>query len=142
MIQGFLCTCLDFVQNKKTLNLAKDYFTELIFYYKKSLSNKERKDIVKKTIHLLKLAKGNFEDNFLLLDVWKIILSSLIRAHLFSRDDLLQIKDIEKEGLKAIFIIIAKIINEDKDAKIHYDKCKFVQQNKVLYEEALEEINS
>jgi len=142
MIQGFLHSCIDFVQNEKTLNLAKDYFTELIFYYKKSLSNKEKKEIIEKTIHLLKLASLNFEENLLLLDVWSAILSNLIRARLFNRDDLLKIKDIEKEDLKVIFIIIAKIINEDKDAKSHYDKCKFVQQNKELYEEALKEVNS
>ena len=141
MIQGFLFSCIDFVQNENNLNLAKDYFTELIFYYKKSLRNSEKKDIVKKTIHLLKLARKNSLDNLLLLDVWSIILSTLIRAHLFNRDNLLEIKDLEKEELKTIFIIIAKIIKEDKDAKIHYDKCKFVQKNKELYEEALKEIN-
>ena len=104
------------------------------------MRNKEKKDIIKKTIHLLKVARENSLDNLLLLDVWSVILSSLLRAHLFSRDDLLELKDLEKEGLKAIFIIIAKIIKEDKDAKIHYDKCKFIQQNKELYEEALKEI--
>ena len=64
----------------------------------------------------------------------------IIRSLLNSRDNLLEIKDLEKEELKVIFIIIAKIIKEDKDAKIHYDKCKFVQKNKELYEEALKEI--
>jgi len=140
MIQGFLFSCLDFVQNEKTLNLAKDYFTELIFYYKKSLSNKEKKEIIKKTVHLLKVARDNSLDNLLILDVWGIILSNLIRAHIFSRDDLLEIGELEKEDLKTIFVIIAKIIKEDPDAKIHYDKCKFVQKNKELYEEALKEI--
>ena len=139
MIQGFLFSCLDFVQNDKTLNLAKDYFTELIFYYKKSLRNSEKKEIVKKTVHLLKVARDNSLDNLLILDVWSIMLSNLIRAHLFSRDDLLEIGELEKEDLKTIFVIIAKIIKEDPDAKIHYDKCKFVQKNKELYEEALKE---
>jgi len=140
MIQGFLFSCLDFVQNEKTLNLAKDYFTELIFYYKKSLRSSEKKDIVKKTVHLLKVARDNSLDNLLILDVWSIMLSNLIRAHLFSRDDLLEIGELEKEDLKTIFVIIAKIIKEDPDAKIHYDKCKFVQKNKELYEESLKEI--
>ena len=139
MIQGFLFSCLDFVQNEKTLKLAKDYFTELIFYYKKSLRNSEKKDIIKKTVHLLKVARDNSLDNLLILDVWSIMLSNLIRAHLFSRDDLLEIGEIEKEDLKTIFVIIAKIIKDDPDAKIHYDKCKFVQKNKELYEEALAE---
>ena len=139
MIQGFLFSCLDFVQNENTLNLAKDYFTELIFYYKKAVSNKEKKDIIKKTVHLLKVARDNSLDNLLILDVWGIMLSNLIRAHFFSRDDLLEIEEIEKEDLKTIFIIIAKIIKEDPDAKIHYDKCKFVQKYKELYEEALKE---
>ena len=34
MIQGFLYSCIDFVQNEKTLKLVKDYFNELIFFYK------------------------------------------------------------------------------------------------------------
>jgi len=140
MIEGFLYSCKDFVQNENNINFAKDYFNEIIFYYKKSLSNKEKKEIIKKTIYLLKSARANSLDNLLLLDVWSIILRNLIRAHLFSRDDLLQLKDLEKEDFKTIFIIIAKIIKEDKDAKIHYDKCKFVQQNKELYDEALKEI--
>ena len=83
MIQGFLFSCLDSVQNEKTLNLAKDYFTELIFYYKKAVSNKEKKDIIKKTVHLLKVARDNSLDKLLRLDVWSIMLSNLIRAHLF-----------------------------------------------------------
>ena len=141
MIQGFLYSCFDFVQNDKTLKLAKDYFTELIFYYKKGLSNREKKDIIKKTAHLLRVARDNALDNLLIIDVWCIILSNLIRTHLFSREDLLELNDLEKEDLKTIFIIIAKIIKEDPDAKIHYDKCKFVQQNKALYEEAMNEIN-
>ena len=42
MIQGFLYSCLDFVQNDKTLKLSKDYFTELIYYYKKTITNSEK----------------------------------------------------------------------------------------------------
>ena len=42
---------------------------------------------------------------------------------------------------KVAVVIIAKIIKEDPDAKIHYEKCKFVQSNKALYEEAMNEIN-
>jgi translation initiation factor 4G len=141
MIQGFLYSCLDFVQNDKTLKLARDYFTELIFYYKKSLSMKEKKDIVKKTAHLLRVARDFSLDNLQIIDVWCIMLSNLIRAHLFNRDDLIELNDLEKEDLKTIFIIIAKIIKEDPDAKIHYEKCKFVQSNKALYEEAMNEIN-
>ena len=141
MIQGFLYSCLDFVQNDKTLKLAKDYFTELIFYYKKTISSKEKKEIVEKTAHLLRVARDFSLDNPKIIDVWCVMLSNLIRAHLFMRDDLIELNDLEKEDLKTIFIIIAKIIKEDKDAKIHYDKCKFVQQNKALYEEAMSEIN-
>ena len=37
MIQGFLYSCVDFVQNEKTLKLVKDYFNELIFFYKNKL---------------------------------------------------------------------------------------------------------
>ena len=33
MIQGFLYSCLDFVQNDKTLKVAKDYFKEIIFFF-------------------------------------------------------------------------------------------------------------
>ena len=142
MIEGFLYSCIDFVNNKNNLNLAKDYFIEIIFYYNKSLSDKEKKEIIKKTIHLLKSSRKNSLGNLLLLDVWSVILSNLITADLFTRDDLLELKDLEKEDLKTIFIIIAKIIKEDKNTKIHYDKCKFVQQNKELYEEALKEIYS
>jgi len=142
MIEGFLYSCIDFINNKNNLNLAKKYFIEIIFYYNKSLSNKEKKEIIKKTIHLLKLSRKNSLDNLLLLDVWSVVLSNLIKADLFTRDDLLELKDLEKEDLKTVFIIIAKIIKEDKNTKIHYDKCKFVQQNKELYEEALKEIYS
>ena len=142
MIQGFLYSCLDFVQNQKTLKLAKDYFTELIFYYKKTINFQEKKDIIKRTAHLLKVARDLSLDNLLIIDVWCIMLSNLIRAHLFSRDDLIELNDLEKEDLKTVFIIIAKIIKEDPEAKIHYDKCKFVQQNKALYDEVMNEINN
>ena len=142
IIQGFLFSCLDFVEDKKRLDLAKKYFNELIFYYKKNLSFKEKQEIVEKTVHLLKTARDLSLDNDLIKDVWGIILSNLIRAHLFNREDLIELNNLEKDDLKAIFIIIAKIIKEDKDAKIHYEKCKFVQQNKSLYEEAMKEINN
>ena len=141
MIQGYLYSCIDFVQNQKTLNLVKDYFNELIYYYKDTLSGKEKKDIVKKTIHLLKVARDSALDNLLIIDVWAIILSNLIRYHLFNRDDLIELNEIDKEDLKTVFLIIAKIIKEDPDAKIHYDKCKFISLNKALYEEVMNEHN-
>ena len=130
MIQGFLYACLDFVQNEKTLGLVKDYFKEFIYFYKTLLSNEEKKEIVKKTIHLLKVARDLSLDNPLYLDVWCIVLSNLIRCHLFNREDLIELNDCDEEDLKAVFIIIAKSIKEDPDAKIHYDKCKFVSQKK------------
>ena len=142
MIQGFLYSCLDFVQNNKTLKLAKDYFTELIFYYKNNISPKEKKEIMEKTIHLLRVARDNSLDNPQFIDVWCVILSNLIRAHLVERNDLTELNNMEKDDLKTVFIIIAKIIKDDPDAKIHYDKCKFVQQNKALYDEAMKEINN
>jgi len=46
MIEGYLYSCADFVQDDKTLKLAKDYFKELIYYYKDSLLSKEKKDIM------------------------------------------------------------------------------------------------
>jgi hypothetical protein len=141
MIQGFLYSCLDFVQNNNTLKLAKDYFTELIFYYKNTISSKEKKDITKRTAHLLRVARDFSLDNPQIIDVWCIMLSNLIRAHLFSREDLIELNDLEKDDLKTIFIIIAKIIKEDSEAKVHYERCKFVQQNKALYDEAMAEIN-
>ena len=139
MIQGFLYSCIDFVQNEKTLKLVKDYFNEMIFYYKSILSMEEKREIVKKTNHLLKVARDASLDNLLVKDVWAIILSNLIRYHLFNRDDLIELNGIDEEDLKTVFQIIAKIIKEDAGAKIHYDKCKFVMQNKKLYDEAMKE---
>ena len=141
MIQGFLYSCLDFVQNDKTLKVAKDYFIELIFYYKKSISLKEKKNFIKKTTYLLRLARKFSLDNPQIIDVWCFMLSNLMRAHLFSRENLIELNDLEKDELKIIFIIIAKIIKEDSGAKVHYERCKFVQQNKALYDEAMAEIN-
>ena len=140
MIQGFLYSCLDFVQNKKTLGLVKDYFNELISYYKNSLSLEEKKEIVSKTNHLLRVARDASLDNLLILDVWCIILSNLIRYHLFNRDDLIELNDLDKEDLKSVLLIIAKSIKEDPPAKIHYEKCKFSSQNKELYDEARSEV--
>ena len=140
MIQGFLYSCLDFVQNKKTLGLVKDYFNELISYYKNSLSLEEKKEIVSKTNHLLRVARDASLDNLLILDVWCIILSNLIRYHLFNRDDLIELNDLDKEDLKSVLLIIAKSIKEDPPAKIHYEKCKFISQNKELYDEAMSEV--
>ena len=139
MIQGYLYSCIDFVQNEKTLNLVKDYFNELIFYYKDSLSSKEKKDIVNKTIHLLKVARDTSLDNLSMIDVWCIILSNLIRYRLFNRDDLIELNSIDRDDLKTVFLIISKIIKQDPGSKIHYEKCKFVSQNKSLYEEVMKE---
>ena len=142
MIQGFIYSCVDFVNNKDSLNIAKMYFTELIYFYSRnSLSTKEKKDIIDKTNHLLRVARDWSLDNRLFIDVWCIVLSILIRYHLFNRDDLIELNDLEKDDLKSIFIIIAKIIKEDPDAKIHYEKCKFVSQNKGLYDEAMKEVS-
>jgi hypothetical protein len=140
MIQGFLYSCLDFVQNKKNLGLVKDYFNELISYYKNSLSLEEKKEIVSKTNNLLRVARDASLDNLLILDVWCIILSNLIRYHLFNRDDLIELNDLDKEDLKSVLLIIAKSIKEDPPAKIHYEKCKFISQNKELYDEAMSEV--
>ena len=128
------------MQNDKTLKVVKDYFNELIFYYKKAISLKEKKNVTKKAAHLLRIARKLSLDNPQIIDVWCVMLSNLMRAHLFSRENLIELNDLEKEDLKTIFIIIAKIIKEDSGAKVHYERCKFVQQNKALYDEAIAEI--
>ena len=140
MIQGYLYACLDFVQKNETLKIVKDYFTELIYYYSESLSAIEKKEIITKVNHLLRVARDLSLDNLLIIDVWCIILSKLIRYHLFNRDDLTELNDMDKEDLKTVFLIIAKIIKDDSDAKIHYEKCKLVTQNKNLYDQAMEEV--
>ena len=140
IFHGFLFSCLDFVQDKETLNIVNDYFHEIIFYYKNSLSQKERKEIVEKINQLLRVAKDWSLINLLILDVWRIILSNLIRYHLFRRDDLIELKDMDEENIKTVFVIIAKSIKEDPESKIHYDKCKFVSLNKMIYDEAMKEV--
>ena len=137
IIEGYLYSCADFVQDDKALKIAKDYFEELIYYYKDFLSKKEKKGIIKTINYLLSFARDLAKDNFKVIDVWCIILRNIMRLHLFNRDNLIDLNDIGKNYLKTVFFIIAKIIKEDPDAKIHYDKCKFVSQKKSLYEEAL-----
>ena len=141
IIHGFLKACLDFVDNKQNITIVKDYFSEIIFYYKKILKIKEKKDIIHKTLHLLRFVKEDSLKNAFILEIWSIILSNLLRAHLFNRDNLIELNDLDKDKLEIIFAIIATTIKSDPDAKIHYEKCKFVQMNKELYDEALKKIN-
>ena len=140
MIQGFLYSCVDFVQNEKTLKLVKDYFNELIFFYKNKLSMEEKKEIIKKTNHLLRVARDWSLDNLLIIDVWCIVLSNLVRFHLYTRDCLIELNDLDKDDLKTVILIIAKSIKEDPEAKIHYEKCKFIAHNKALYDEIIKQV--
>ena len=140
MIQGYLYSCLDFVQNEKTLKLVKDYFNELIYFYKNKLSSNEKKDIIDKTNHLLRVARDLSLDNLLIIDVWCIILSNLIRFHLYNRDYLIELNDMDKDDLRTVILIIAKIIKDDPDARIHYEKCKFIGHNKSLYDEVIKTV--
>ena len=95
---------------------------------------------MEKINQLLRVAKDWSLINLLILDVWRIILSNLIRYHLFRRDDLIELKDMDEENIKTVFVIIAKSIKEDPESKIHYDKCKFVSLNKMIYDEAMKEV--
>ena len=140
MIQGYLYACLDFVQNEKTLKLVKDYFSELIYFYKNKISKSEVSDIVKKTNHLLRVARDLSLDNLLIIDVWCVVLSNLIRCHIYKREELIELNDMEKDDLKTVILIIAKIIKEDPEARIHYEKCKFIGHNKPLYEEVMKTV--
>ena len=88
MIQGFLYSCVDFVQNEKTLKLVKDYFNELIFFYKNKLSMEEKKEIIKKTNHLLRVARDWSLANLLIIatlisgKTWKSISATHIGSSL------------------------------------------------------------
>ena len=53
---------------------------------------------------------------------------------------MIELNGMDKDDLKTVFIIIAKIIEEDAEAQIHYERCKFVTQNKVLYDEAMKKV--
>lgn len=138
IIQGFLESCIDFVQNEKLLNLVSDYFLELISYYKSSLYKEEKIEISKKTMHLIRVASDFKLDNPQIIDVWSIILGTLIKSHIVFRDDLCELDDLGEEELKDVFAIIAKSIKKDPQGKVHYDKCEFIKTHEEMYKKALD----
>ena len=137
ILQGFLDSCIDFVVNKKTLNLSRIYFNEIIFYYENKMKNNEKNELVTRTNHLLKVARDASLDNPLFIDVWAKTLGTLIRAKIYIREDLLGLSDLTGDDLKTIFVIIGKIIKDDPNGRIHYENCKFVQRHKKLYDEEM-----
>ena len=137
IIQGFLENCIDFVQNQKILNLVSDYFEELISYYKKKIASNEKKEVIAKILHLIKVAHDYSLDNLLIIDVWGVIMKILIEQRLFRTDDLLELEDMGEEELNEVFNIIAKTIILYPKGKRYFDKCKFVAKNKSLYDDAL-----
>ena len=141
IMQGFIENCIDFVQNEKLLKLVKNYFKELINYYKKQINGKEKREIVNRTLHLIRVAHDYSLDNLMIIDVWSIILNTLIIARIFHRDDLLDLEDLGEEELQEVFNIIAKTIIEDPDGKKYFDSCKFVSKHQDLYDEALKKYN-
>ena len=132
ILSGFLENCIDFVQNKKTLGFANDYFKDLISFYKK-IPKDEKFEVSDKAIHLIKVAKDYSLDNILIIDVWANIVFCLIKYEIMKYDAFNKLKDIGEEELKCVFTIFYKVGEYDKKIKNHFDKIKLVQDNISLY---------
>ena len=132
ILSGFLENCIDFVQNKKTLGFANDYFKDLISFYKK-IPKDEKFEVSDKAIHLIKVAKDYSLDNILIIDVWANIVFCLIKYEIMKYDAFNKLKDIGEEELKCVFTIFYKVGEYDKKIKNHFDKIKLVQDNISLF---------
>ena len=132
ILSAFLENCIDFVQDKKTLQYSNDYFRDLIHFYK-NIHKEEKNDVSAKAIHLIKVANDYSLDNNLIIDVWANILYCLLKFEIMKADQFNKLKDIGEEQLKCIFTIFYKVGESDKKIKSHLDKLKLVQDNYSLY---------
>jgi len=132
ILSAFLENCIDFVQDKKTLQYSNDYFRDLIIFYK-NIPKDEKNEVSAKAIHLIKVANDYSLDNNLIIDVWGNILFCLLKYDIMRSDNFYKLKDIGEEELKCIFTIFYKAGELDKKIKGFLDKSKLVQENYSLY---------
>ena len=132
ILSAFLENCIDFVQDKKTLQYSNDYFRDLIIFYK-NIPKDEKNEVSAKAIHLIKVANDYSLDNNFIIDVWGNILFCLLKYDIMRSDNFYKLKDIGEEELKCIFTIFYKAGELDKKIKGFLDKSKLVQENYSLY---------
>jgi translation initiation factor 4G len=132
ILNAFIDSCIDFVQNTQNLDYSKSYFNILIDYYKNSIKKNEKKKLIDKVLHLLRVARDSSLDCSYLIDVWANILSTLLKSNIMKIEDCNNLEDLEDEELLTIFSIIKKVNVQKKSL----EKLNLIKNKQELFDKA------
>ncbi len=95
--------CIDFVGKQDDINTAYTYLKEIVTFYEREWTKRERNEILEATLFFLQNLNDFSLDNNLLVDVWGGIIYLFDFFKIFSFYDLDRLKDVQDDQLKTIF---------------------------------------
>ena len=136
ILEGYIISSADFIEKKDNMKYAKNYIKELIGFYNKKISDKEKSDLQKRIFSLFEIVSDFALDNPDIYDVYAYTI------FIFIENDIMQISDLEniiKEKNESEISILNKVLKyiyeNNKSVKFKKDlkKIGFIKENKGLF---------
>ena len=137
-LTGFIENCIDFVQNKKTLDYANKYISELLLFYSDKIYNEEKEELIKSSLELVSQVHNFYIDNNYLIDIWSNIIFQLNNTSLMNYETLGTLNELYDDDLKSLFSVFKNVIDLDEKAKDIFSSFKYVKDNKDLFDNIIQ----
>jgi hypothetical protein len=141
VLTAFGENCIDLVGKQEDINTAYNYYKEIITFYEKNWSKREKNEILEVTLYFLQNLNDFSLDNNLLVEVWGGIIYLLDFYKIFTFYDLDRLKDVQEEQLKTIFDVCHNALSyfEKSDVKIkELESVSLVKSNRTTFQSIFE----
>ena len=135
---GFIENCIDFVQNKNTLNYANHYISDLLSFYGDKIDYDEKEELIKQSLELISQIHYLASDNHLLFDIFANIIYQLNNTKIMPYNTLESLSDLYDDDLKALFLVFKKVIELDNDVYHIFSSFKYVNDNRDIFDNIIE----
>ena len=135
---GFIENCIDFVQNKNTLNYANNYISELLSFYGDKIYSEEKDELIKNSLELISNIHYLESDNKYLIDIWANIIFQLNHTKIMPYIVLKNLSDLYDDDLKSLFSVFKKVIELDNSAYDIFSSFKYVNDNRDTFDNIIE----
>ncbi len=117
ILNAFGENCIDFIGNPEDIDIAYKYLYEILHFYHKNISEKDKKEIKSIMTFFLTNLSDLILDNGFLIDIWGSVLHAFLEFKIFSYKDLDELKEMQEEQLKCVFEVVAKSLEFYDDDK-------------------------
>ena len=139
ILEGYIASCVDFIEKESNIKYAKDYIKELIEYYGDKIHKKEKKELKNRLLSLFEIVRNYAIDIPKIYEIYSYIIYIFLDNNIMEISDLEEIIN-EKDAIEDDYKDISNIFKmaydyyKEENFKEELSKFNFIKNNSKLFE--------